>query len=501
MVPVPDKDKQFHKREIKAMDKSHRGSTLSNLLWRFLERFGAQLVTFVLSIVLARILDPELFGKVALITVFITILQVIADSGLGSALIQKKDADDLDFSSVFIFNLVFSVVAFTVMFFAAPVLDLIFDMGDIVWPVRVLSIVLILSGVKNVQIAHITRQMKFKLFFFSTLGGTIVSAAVGIMLALNGYGIWALVMQMVVNNGIDMIILWILSGFRPKLRFDPGRLKVLYSYGWKLLLSSLLDNIYNEFVKLFVGLKFAESSLAFYNQGAKVPEFIFSNFNSAMDGVLFPSLAKSQSDKDTVKRMARRSLKTGMYIMLPIMTGLAVCAGPLVTVFLTEKWLPAVIYMRLFCIAFAFYPVHTANLNVMKALGRSELILVLELIKKGLGIVLLILALMISPVAVAVSAVIDSVLCIFVNASPNRNLIDYGFLSQLKDIIPYILLSAVMGGTVYLAGLIPVTDGIKLLIQIPAGIIVYIGLSEVLHIECYNYLKSAIKELFAHGKN
>ena len=220
-----------------------------------------------------------------------------------------------------------------------------------------------------------------------------------------------------------------------------------------------------------------------------------------MDGVLFPSLAKSQSDKDTVKRMARRSLKTGMFIMLPIMTGLAVCAEPLVSVFLTEKWLPAVIYMRLFCIAFAFYPIHTANLNVMKALGRSELILVLELIKKGLGIVLLLITLMISPVAVAVSAVIASVLCILVNAWPNKKLIDYGVLSQIKDFISYVLLSAAMGGIVYLAGLIPVTDGIRLLIQIPLGIIVYIGLSEVLHIECYNYLKSAIKELFAHGKN
>lgn len=501
MVSVPDKDQQFHSREIRAMDKSHRGSTLSNLIWRFLERFGAQLVTFVLSIVLARILEPELFGKVALITVFITILQVIADSGLGSALIQKKDADDLDFSSVFIFNLVFSSIAFTLMFFAAPALDLIFDMGDIVWPVRVLSIVLILSGIKNVQIAHITRQMKFRLFFFSTLGGTIVSAAIGIMMALNGYGIWALVMQMVINNGIDMIILWVLSGFRPKLRFNFGRLKVLYSYGWKLLLSSLLDNIYNEFVKLFVGLKFAESSLAFYNQGAKVPEFIFSNFNSAMDGVLFPSLAKSQSDKQTVKRIARRSLKTGMYIMLPIMTGLAVCAEPLVAVFLTEKWLHAVVYMRLFCIAFAFYPVHTANLNVMKALGRSEMILILELIKKGLGIVLLLITLMISPVAVAISAVIASVLCIFVNAWPNKKLIDYGVINQIKDFIPSVLLSAVMGGIAYLAGLIPVADGIRLLIQIPMGIIVYIGLSEVLHIECYNYLKSAIKELFVHEKN
>ena len=364
------------------MGMSKKGKTLSDLVWRFLERFGAQTVTLILSVVLARILDTALFGTVAIITVFITIFQVLADSGLGSALIQKKDVDDLDYSSVFVFNLFFSTAAFLIMILTAPLLAGFLKSDDIVWPIRILSVVLIFSGVKNVQTAYITRQMKFKLFFFSTLAGTLISAAVGITMALNGFGIWALVSQMVVNVAMDTLILWITSGFRPKFRFDPGRLKELFSYGWKLLISYLMDNIYNEFVKFFVGVRFSENILAFYNQGAKVPEFIFSNFNSAMDGVLFPSIAKVQNDTETVKRIARRSLKTGIYVIMPVMVGLAVCAKPLVTVFLTDKWLPAVIYIRLLCVSFAFYPVHTANLNVMKAVGRSEMILKLELIKK-----------------------------------------------------------------------------------------------------------------------
>ena len=481
------------------MGNTRKGKALSDLIWRFLEKFGAQLVTFILSIVLARILDPELFGTVAIITVFITILQVLSDSGLGSALVQKKDTDELDFSSVFVFNLIFSIMAFLILFFTAPLIASLLNLGDVVWPIRVLSTVLIFSGVKNVQMAYITRHLKFKLFFFSTLGGTLVSAVTGVILALNGYGIWALVLQMVINTGMDTAILWITSGFRPKLKYSHTRLKVLFSYGWKLLVSSLMDNIYNELVKFFVGIKFSESILAFYNQGAKIPEFVFYNFNSAMDSVLFPYISKAQTDKEAVKRIARRSLKTGMYIVLPIMVGLAVCARPLVTVFLTEKWLPAVIYIRLFCAAFAFYPAHTANLNVMKAMGRSDTVLKLEFIKKGIGTALLIVALFISPVAVAISMVVDSVLCLFVNMQPNGKLINYGIKKQFKDIIPYILLSIAMGVIVYIVGLIPVSDAIRLVLQIPAGIIVYIALSEILHLECYVYLKSAVKELIFHG--
>ena len=481
------------------MGKSRRGKTLSDLIWRFLERFGAQTVTLILSVVLARILDTALFGTVAIITVFITIFQVLADSGLGSALIQKKDVDDLDYSSVFVFNLIFSTAAFLIMFLAAPLMADFLKTDDILWPIRTLSVVLILSGVKNVQTAYVSRQMKFKLFFFSTLAGTLVSAAVGITMALNGFGIWALVSQMLVNAAMDTLILWITSGFRPKFRADLGRLKELFSYGWKLLISSLMDNIYNEFVKFFVGVRFSENTLAFYNQGAKVPEFVFSNFNSAMDGVLFPSIAKLQNDTEAVKRIARRSLKTGIYVIMPVMVGLAVCARPLVTVFLTEKWLPAVIYIRLLCASFAFYPIHTANLNVMKAVGRSEMILKLELLKKAIGFSLLLGALFISPVAVAVSLVIDSVLCIFVNAWPNGRLIGYGIGSQLKDMTANMVPALVMGAIVFLAGLIPVSDALRLVIQIPMGIIVYIAISKICHLESYIYLRSAVKELFFHG--
>ncbi len=481
------------------MGMSKKGKTLSDLVWRFLERFGAQTVNLILSVVLARILDTSLFGKLAIITVFITVFQVLADSGLGSALIQKKDADDLDYSSVFVFNLIFSTAAFLILFFTAPVLAGLLKTDGIVWPIRILSVVLILSGVKNVQMAYISKQMKFKLFFFSTLAGTLVSAAAGITMALHGFGIWALVSQMVVNSAIDTLILWIASGFRPKFRFDTGRFKELFSYSWKLLASYLIDNIYNEFVKLFIGVRFSENILAFYNQGAKLPEFVFSNFNSAMDGVLFPSIAKVQDDTETVKRIARRSLKTGIYVMMPVMIGLAVCARPLVTVFLTDKWLPAVIYIRLLCAAFAFYPVHTTNLNVMKAVGRSETILKLELIKKAICITLLLIALFISPVAVAVSMVADSVLCIFVNAWPNGVLIGYGIGSQLKDIITNMLPALVMGLIVFLVGIIPVSDALRLVLQIPTGIIVYIAISKICHHESYTYLRSAVKELFFHG--
>ena len=356
--------------------------TIQNFIWRFLERCGAQGVTFIVSIVLARLLDPSLYGTIALVTVFTTIMQVFVDSGMGNALIQKKDADDLDFSSVFWFNLCMCIILYILMYISAPLIAAFYKTPELTPIVRVLSLILIISGVKNVQQAYVSRNMLFKRFFFSTLGGTIGAAIVGITMACYGFGVWALVAQMLFNATVDTIILWITVKWRPKKQFSIKRLKQLFSFGWKLLLSSLLDTIYNDLRQLIIGKIYSKDDLAQYNQGKKFPQLIVTNINTSIDSVLLPTMSKAQDNPQVVKSMTSRAIKISTYIMMPFMVGIAVCAEPLVRFVLTDKWLPCILFLRIFCITFAFYPIHTANLNAIKAMGRSDLFLILEIIKK-----------------------------------------------------------------------------------------------------------------------
>ncbi len=483
------------------MEPVSRARTLANLIWLFMERFGAQMVTFVVSIVLARILDPDVFGRVAIIMVFITVLQVIIDSGLCSALIQKKDADDLDFSTAFIFTFIISGIAYIGMFAFAPTLARYLGSMDMVWPIRGLSVTLVLFGMKNMQLSYISRHMKFKVYFFSTLAGTIGAAVIGIGMAVMGFGIWALIYQTVFNMGIDTIILWITSGLHPKFQFNPGRLKKLYSYGWKLQMASLIYNIYNEAVKLIIGVRFTERELAFYNYGAKMPEFICSNFNSAMDGVLFPSVALTQDDTNHLKIMARRSMKAGTFIIMPLMFGLAACAEPIVILFLTDKWVKSIPYVVIFSISFMFYPIHVANLNVIKALGKSGTFLKLEIIKETLSLIALCIAMLFNAEAVAISIMAMSVICIPINIWPNRKLINYGVTEQLKDVFPNFALAGVMGLIVYIVGMLVPGLAARLIVQILVGIAFYWISAELIDMDSYEYLKATAREMIHRGKD
>ena len=391
-------------------------NVITNFFWRFLERCGAQGVTFIVSIVLARLLDPTVYGTVALVTIFTTIMQVFVDSGMGNALIQKKDADDLDFSSVFYFNMAMCSVLYLIMFFAAPLIASFYRMPELTAIVRVLSFVVVISGVKNVQQAYVSRHLMFKRFFFSTLGGTIGAAVIGIAMAYLGFGVWALVAQMLFNAAVDTTILWITVKWRPKKMFSFQRLKSLFSYGWKLLASSLIDTVYNDLRQLIIGKKYSSGDLAYYNQGKKFPQLIVTNINTSIDSVLLPTMSKAQDDMAAVRSMTRRAIKTSTFLMMPAMIGLAVCAEPLVQLILTEKWLPCVLFLRIFCITYAFYPIHTANLNAIKAMGRSDLFLKLEIIKKTVGIIAILITMWISVQAMAYSFLVTTILNQIINS-------------------------------------------------------------------------------------
>ena len=469
------------------------GNVISNFIWRFAERCGAQLVTFIVSIVLARILAPEDYGTIALVTVFTTILQVFVDSGLGTALIQKKNADDLDFSSVFYFNFVVCLVLYAAMFMAAPVIAKFYGDVTLTPIIRVISLTIVISGVKGIQQAYVSKNMLFKRFFFSTIGGTIFSAFIGIGLAKAGYGVWALVAQQLSNATVDTVILWITVRWRPRKNFSWERLKGLLSFGWKLLVSSLLDTCYNNLRNLIIGKMYSPSDLAFYNQGDKFPKLIVTNINTSIDSVLLPTMSSAQDDRERVKNMTRRAIKTSTYVMAPLMMGLAFCATPIVKLVLTDKWLPCVPFLRIFCITYMFWPVHTANLNAINAMGRSDWFLRLEIIKKIMGMAILLSTMWFGVMAMAYSLLLSSVLSQIINSWPNRKLLGYGYLEQVRDFSPGILLAVAMGICVYLIGYISLPTIVTLGIQILAGATFYIGISAILKLEEFEYLLGMIK--------
>ncbi len=467
----------------------------SNVIWRTLERFGAQGISFIISIVLARILEPTVYGIIALVNVFTVILDVFVDSGLGNALIQKKDADDLDFSSVFHFNMTLSICLYAVMFVAAPFIAAFYKMPDLTPIVRVMSLSLIISGIKNIQIAYVSRNLQFKKFFFATIGGTIASAVVGITMAYKGFGVWGLIAQNLLNNIIDTAVLWLTVKWRPRFLFSWQRLKSLLNFGWKILASKLLDAFFNQLQQLIIGKMYSKEQLAFYDKGLLLPYMVSSNITTSIENVLFPTLSSVQDNRSEVKAITKRAIKTNTYIVMPMMMGLAVCAEPLIRIILTDKWLPCVPYMRIFCLYFAISPISTANLNAIKALGHSDYFLTLNFIQKLVGLTILFSAMWFGVIAIALSLLFTCIINQIITTWTNRKLINYNYLEQIKDILPNIGLSITMGGIVFCITFLHLSDIYTLIIQMPLGIIVYIITSKILKIDSYEYTKKILKQL------
>ncbi len=468
---------------------------ISGLFWRFAERIGAQLVAFVISIVLARLLDPTVYGTIALVTVFTTIMQVFVDSGLGNALIQKKDADDLDFSSVFYFNVAMCALLYLVMYFVAPLIAAFYDNSELIPIIRVLSLTLVISGVRNVQQAYVSRHMMFRKFFFSTIGGTIGAAFVGIGMAYMGCGVWALVGQQLFNTLVSTAILWFAVPWRPKWMFSLTRLKGLLSFGWKLLVAALIETTYNDLCQLLIGKLYTEADLAYYNQGKKIPYLIAANVNTSIDSVLLSTMSHAQDNRERVKAMTRRAIQTSSYLMAPMMIGLAVCADSVVRLLLTEKWLDCVPFMQIFCITYIFYPIHAANLNAIKAMGHSDVFLKLEVLKKIVGLAAILGTMWISVEAMAYSLLVTTIISSAINAYPNKKLLDYSWFEQMKDILPNIGLALAMAVAVYFIQCLPMSTVGTLFLQVIAGVGIYIVGSMLLRLDAFCYLLMVAKEM------
>lgn len=473
-------------------DNSIQNKTISNLFWRFSERCGAQLVSFIVSIVLARLLSPSDYGLIALVTIFTTFFQVFVDSGLGNALIQKKDADDVDFSTVFYFNICFCVLLYLLLFFLSPFISSFFGRPELKNVMRVLGLTLIISGFKNVQQAYVSKKLLFKTFFFATLIGTVIAAFVGIFMAYKGFGVWALVAQQLINTSIDTVVIWLVVKWKPKLVFSFSRLKRLLNYGWKILVASLLDTFCHDIRQLVIGKVYTSEDLAYYNKGISFPALITNNLNTSIDSVLLPVMSDTQDDITRLKQMARRSIMTSSYLMWPALIGMAAVSKNLIPLLLTEKWLACIPFLCIACIDNGLRPIQTANLNAIKALGRSDIILKLEIIKKTISISIVFITMPFGVIAIALGSAVYTIISSIINSYPNKKLLHYSFYEQIKDIIPAFLLALFMGGVVFLLPLGNLNIILKLLVQVLSGVLIYLLGSIVLKLESYLFFKQTI---------
>lgn len=466
----------------------------SSFVWQLLERFGAEIVTFVVSIILARILDPVVYGTVALVTVIITILNVFVDSGFCSSLIQKKNPDSLDFSTVFYFNLGIAAVLYIGMFFSARWIADYYDMSELVWVIRVLSLTLIFSAIKNCSKAYVSKHMEFKKYFFSTLGGTIAAAVVGIIMTYRGYGVWALVTQFVVNSFVDAVILFIAVKWKPRLEFSFARLKSLFSFGWKLLFSSLTETICDNIRQLAIGKKYSAEDLAYYNRGHSFPQIIGTNVTASLLAVLFPTFSSIQDDKDKVKDTIRKSISISSYIVFPMMIGLAVVAEPMISFLLTDKWLFCVPYLRMFCVFYALKCIDSTTGSVLKGTGKSGVLSALQITKKVIDLALLFSFMWFGVVYIAISMLAASIIGYMLNMFVLSKYYNYSFKEQLSDIFPNLLISLLMGVFVLCLDNIASYHIVSIIIQVTSGIIIYFLWSKMTENANYIYLTSFIKE-------
>lgn len=477
-----------------------KSEVFSGLFWKFGERLTAQLVSFVVSIILARLLSPSDYGSIALVMVFITLANVFVSNGFGSALIQKQEIDNLDYSSVLYVSLGISVILYMIIFFMAPWIARFYELPVMDPALKVLGIRLIVAAINSVQQSYVSRNMMFRCFFWSTLFGTLLSGIVGIFMAYHGFGVWALIAQYMTNTCIDTLVLWFTVRWRPEFVFSLKRTQILLSYGWKILVSSLLDTGYNQLRSLIIGKLYTSKDLAFYNQGDKYPSLIVVNINSSISSVLFPALSKKQKEPIRIKEMTRKAIQVSSYIMWPLMVGLCVVAEPLIRLILTDKWIPCVPFLRIFCFSYGLWPIHTANLQAINALGRSGLFLKLEVIKKILSMIVLLVSIPFGPFGIACGVIVTGILATFINSMPNVMLLKYSYKEQLTDLLSPLILSMAMAVLIYPFNLLGFKDFWTIVLQVLCGGVFYIFFSVITKQNTFYYLLNFLRDKRKYGE-
>lgn len=467
-------------------------TVFSGLMWKFMENGGRLCIQFIISIVLARLLLPEDYGVLALIIVFITIAEVFVTSGFSSALIQKKEVDDEEYSSVFYFSLFLAIVVYVALFVASPFIANFYNEKLIIPVLRVQSLTLLFSAFNSIQNTVLSRKMKFEKSFARNLGSMLSYGLVGITMAYMGFGIWALAFSQLASDLVGTIILWFTVNWRPKLLFSFKKLKVLFRFGSKMLCTMLIDTIYHNVYSIIIGKIFNKQILAYYNRGQIMPTLIVDNINSSILAVLFPALSISQNDKSRVRDLMRRSMVTSSFFIFPMMIGLAVLAEPITILLFTEKWAESIPYTQLACIAWAFVPVNNTNIQAIIAIGRSDVYLKLEIIKKILGVVVLLISMLFGIYAMMIGTAVVAMISTFINTWPNKKLLNYSFKDQWRDIMPSLLLSIVMGSVAMSVGFLNFGIVTMLTLQVIVGVAVYTLGAYLFKFECLTYILNTL---------
>lgn len=457
------------------MEKVVEKKVINGMLWKLLERLGVYGVQFVLQLILAAILTPSDYGCLGLMMVFVNLANVFVQKGFNTSLVQNKDVNEDDYSSVFWVSLIISVALYLAFYFGAPFIARAYKNEVLTMPFRVLGLILLPGALNSVQIAKATKTFDFKSLFTSNIGAIVISGIVGIAFAYLGFGLWALVAQSLSNVIISCIIMGIKGKWLPRLVINFNRVKVLFSFGWKLLVSGLIETGYTDLSSLVVGLKFSTSALGFYNRGQQFPQAVTNVVNGAVSSVMLPAISEKQDKAEQAKSLMRNSIILSGFLIFPMMAGMAAIAKPMVLLILKEKWVECVPYLQIFCISLAFGPVHSCNLQGINAMGRSDIFLKLEIIKKTYGLVVLLLAVFVfeTPLAMAWSAVFTTFIACFVNASPNKKLIGYSYFEQIRDILPSIGLSLLMMVVIWPIQYLKIGYLLIVILQIVIGIIVY----------------------------
>lgn len=473
-----------------------RKKIISSLAFKFIERLAVKGAGLIIGIVLARLLLPEEFGQVAIITIFINLANSIIQNGFNSALVQQKEVDDKDYSTVFYITMVLSAVIVAILCVTAPYIAAFYESPKLVWPIRVYSFSLFFGAFNSIQVAKLQREMRFQPMLYTSLIATVLSGVLGVVMAYMGFGIWALVAYGCSNIVFSCIAMLFVANWFPKLVFSRKRDGALFSFGWKMLVSGILCAIYHDVRSLIIGKRYSVDDLAYYNRGQQYPEVISLTIDAAIQSVMFPAMARSQSDTKQVRSMLRRSISLNTFVVTPIMMGLAAVAHPLVLLLLTEKWLPSVIYMQLICIVGITFPFTSSSLVAIKALGRSDLHMKLEIIRRTmmLGILLFAIFVFDSVLAMAASYVVSVFIDMFIAAAPLKKMLDYDGLRQVKDNWKTLVASLIMGIIVWLIGMLHLPTFLLLLVQIVVGVLAYVMLCVVFKNESLQYMLSILKK-------
>lgn len=470
------------------------------LFWKMLERFGVQGISFIVQLLLARLLSPEYYGVLSIMIVFTNLANVFIQSGFNTALIQNKDITDEDYSSVFWVSTGVAAILYGMIFAGAPAIADFYNMPDIVAPLRVLALMLFPGTLNSIQLAKVMREMDFKKVFSSNIVSILVAGTAGVVLAFLGGGLWALVAQNILTVTVACVVMLFTVNWYPRFICNLRRVAELFRFGWKLLMAGLLDTLETNVYSLIIGKKFDSSTLAFYNRGDQFPAFLINAINNTMSSVLLPAMSAEQDEKEKVKQLVKNAICVSSYIIFPMMAGLACVGTPLIRLLLTEKWLPAVPYMWISCFCYTFYTIYVSNLQAMNAVGRSDWFLKLEIIKKIYSIGLLVVTVVFfdTPMAIAMVGAVTAGLDWYVNSFPNKDLIDYSFLEQVKDISPVFFLTILMMGSVLAVGygcaLMALPDIAILIFQVITGVVVYVVLSAAMKPYPYRVVMQTIQE-------